>query len=163
MIDRTVDGVRQSVGMKRLFTKEVTFTAYGFSPVPVCRTLLEDERIGLVEGKPEELVGGKDPEGVKMSDGRAVPCEAVPGWGGISMNDEYLTDLALERDADGFKIVTNAAGETSVRGLFVVDALRRGGRCGPAGGRPIPSPFVSGAAGGSAYLRFFLTVVLVSI
>jgi thioredoxin reductase (NADPH) len=126
VIDRTVNGVRLSVGMKQLYTKDVTFLAHGFSPAPAYRTLLEEEGIGLVEGRPEELLGETTLEGVRLSDGRVIPCEVILGWGGISLNDEYLEELPLERDAEGFKIVTRGAGESSIPGLFVLGALRHG-------------------------------------
>lgn len=126
VIDRTINGVRLSLGMKQMYTSDVTFLAHGFSPAPVYRALLEDEGIGLVEGRPEELLGETTLEGVRMSDGRVIPCEVILGWGGISLNDEYLEDLPLERDAEGFKIVTKGAGESSIPGLFVVGALRQG-------------------------------------
>jgi thioredoxin reductase len=61
-----------------------------------------------------------------MQDGRVIPCEAILGWGGITMNDGYLEALDLERDAEGFKIVTKANGESSIPGLFVLGALRHG-------------------------------------
>jgi len=126
VIDRTVNGVRLSVGMKQMFTRDVTFLAHGFSPAPVYRALLEEEGIGLIEGRPEELLGEKTLEGVRLADGRVIPCEAIMGWGGISLNDGYLEGLPLERDADGFKIMTRGAGESSLPGLFVVGALRHG-------------------------------------
>jgi len=126
VIDRTANGVRMSVGMKQLFTKDVTFLAHGFSLAPVYRTLLEDEGIGLVEGRPEELLGETNLEGVRMSDGRVIPCEVILGWGGVSLNDDYLGGLPLERDPEGFKIVTRGSGESSVSGLFVLGALRSG-------------------------------------
>ena len=126
VIDRTANGVRISVGMKQLFTKEVTFLAHGFSPAPTYASLLKEEEIGLVEGRPEELLGEKTLEGVRLADGRVIPCEVIMGWGGISLNDEYLEGLPLERDAEGFKIVTRGAGESSIPGLFVVGALRQG-------------------------------------
>jgi thioredoxin reductase (NADPH) len=126
VIDRTVNGVRLSVGMKQLFTKDVTFLAHGFSPAPTYASLLKEEGIGLVEGRPEELLGEKTLEGVRLADGRVIPCEVIMGWGGISLNDEYLQDLPLERDAEGFKIATRGAGESSIPGLFVVGALRQG-------------------------------------
>jgi len=126
VIDRTVNGVRISVGMKRLFTKDVTFLAHGFSPASTYASLLSDEGIGLVEGRPEELLGEKTLEGVRLADGRVIPCEVILGWGGISLNDEYLEGLPLERDAEGFKIVARGVGESSIPGLFVVGALRQG-------------------------------------
>jgi thioredoxin reductase (NADPH) len=126
VIDRTVNGVRLSVGMKQLFTRDVTFLAHGFAPAPTYASLLKEEGIELVEGRPEELLGEKTLEGVRLADGRVIPCEVIMGWGGISLNDEYLQDLSLERDAEGFKIATRAAGESSIPGLFVVGALRQG-------------------------------------
>jgi thioredoxin reductase (NADPH) len=126
VIDRTVNGVRLSVGMKQMYTKDVTFLAHGFTPAPVYRALLQDEGIGLVEGRPEELMGETNLEGVRTQDGRIIPCDVILGWGGISLNDEYLEGLDLERDADGFKIVTRGNGESSIPGLFVLGALRTG-------------------------------------
>lgn len=126
VIDRTINGVRLSVGMKQMFTEDVTFLAHGFSPAPMYRDLLEDEGIALVEGRPEELLGKTTLEGVRLEDGRVIPCEVIQGWGGISLNDEYLEGLDLERDAEGFKIMTKGSGESSIPGLFVVGALREG-------------------------------------
>jgi len=126
VMDRTINGVRLSVGMKRMYTDDVTFLAHGFTPAPAYSALLEDEKIGLIEGKPEELLGEETLEGVRLGDGRVIPCEVIMGWGGISLNDEYLEGLPLERDADGFKIVTKGAGESSIPGLFVLGALRHG-------------------------------------
>jgi thioredoxin reductase (NADPH) len=126
VIDRTANGVRTSIGMKRMYTGDVTFLSHGFSLAPAYRALLEEEGIGLVEGRPEELLGETTLEGVRMSDGRVIPCEVIQGWGGISLNDEYLEGLPLERDPEGFKIVTRGAGESSISGLFVLGALRHG-------------------------------------
>jgi len=126
VIDRTVNGVRLSVGMKQMYTKDVTFVAHGFTLAPVYRALLEEEGIGLVEGRPHELLGDTALEGVRMQDGRIIPCEVILGWGGITLNDEYLEGLDLERDADGFKIVTKGNGESSISGLFVVGSLCAG-------------------------------------
>ena len=126
VIDRTIHGARISVGMKQLFTSDVTFLAHGFSLTPEYAALLDEEGIGRVEGKPEELLGEETLCGVRLADGRVIPCEVIMGWGGISLNDEYLEGLPLERDAEGFKIVTSGAGESSVPGLFVLGALRQG-------------------------------------
>lgn len=126
VIDRTLNGVRLSLGMKQLFTRDVTFLAQGFSLSPQYVSLLADEEIGLVEGRPEELLGETALEGIRLADGRIIPCEVILGWGGISLNDEYLEALDLDRDAEGFKIVTKGASESSIPGLFVLGALRQG-------------------------------------
>jgi thioredoxin reductase (NADPH) len=126
VMDRTINGVRLCIGMKQLFTNDVTFLAHGFSLRPEYAALLEEEGIARVEGQPEELLGQKMLEGVRLADGRVIPCEVIMGWGGISLNDEYLEGLPLERDAEGFKIVTRGASESSIPGLFVLGALRQG-------------------------------------
>jgi thioredoxin reductase (NADPH) len=126
VIDRTINGVRLCIGMKQMFTDDVTFLAHGFSLSPQYATLLDEEGISLVEGRPEELLGEKTLEGVRLADGRVIPCEVILGWGGITLNDEYLEGLPLERDAEGFKIVTRGASESSIPGLFVLGALRQG-------------------------------------
>jgi len=104
----------------------VTFLSQGFSLSPQYAQLLDDEGIGRVEGRPEELLGEKSLEGLRLADGRIIPCEVILGWGGISLNDDYLESLPLERDAEGFKIMTRSSGESSITGLFVLGALRQG-------------------------------------
>lgn len=126
VIDRTINGVRLSIGMKQMFTRDVTFLSHGFTLSPQYAQLLADEGIGLVEGRPEELLGEKSLEGVRLADGRVIPCEVILGWGGISLNDDYLEGLPLERDAEGFKVMTKGSGESSIPGLFVVGSLRQG-------------------------------------
>lgn len=126
VIDRTIKGVRLSIGMKQMFTNDVTFLAHGFSLAPQYAELLDEEGIGRIEGRPEELLGGKLLEGVRLADGRVIPCEVILGWGGISLNDEYLENLPLERDSEGFKIMTRGSGESSIPGLFILGALRQG-------------------------------------
>jgi thioredoxin reductase (NADPH) len=124
--DRTINGVRISLGMKKMFTDDVTFLAHGFSLPPDYSEAMADEGIVTVEGRPEELLGEEKLEGMRLSDGRIIPCEMIMGWGGISLNDEYLQDLPLERDAEDFKIQTSGTGESSIPGLFVLGALRQG-------------------------------------
>lgn len=124
--DRTINGVRIAVGMKQLFTADVTFLAHGFTPPADYAALLDEEGIPWIEGRPEELLGDERLEGLRLADGRRIDCEVVMGWGGIALNEEYLAGLSPERDADDFKIMAHGSGETSVAGLFVVGALRQG-------------------------------------
>jgi thioredoxin reductase (NADPH) len=126
VIDRTIKGVRLSIGMKQMFTRDVTFLAHGFTLSPHYAALLDDEGIGRIDGRPEELLGENSLEGVRLADGSVIPCEVILGWGGISLNDDYLESLPLERDSEGFKIMTHSWGESSIPGLFVLGALRYG-------------------------------------
>ncbi len=90
IIDRTINGVRLSIGMKQMFTGDVTFLSHGFTLSPQCAQLLDDEGIGLVEGRPEELLGEKTLEGVRLADGRVIRCEVILGWGGYLLMTSTL-------------------------------------------------------------------------
>ncbi len=65
-MDRTFNGARLNIGMKQMFTGDVTFLAQGFSLSPQYMALLDEE--GIVEG-------------VRLAYGRVIPCEVIMGWG----------------------------------------------------------------------------------
>jgi thioredoxin reductase (NADPH) len=123
---RSLAGVRLALAARRLFTPDVSFLAEGFAFPEDHRFLLEEQGITIYQGSPVELLGEERLEGVRLADGTAIPCEVVLGGHGFRLNDDYLSGFTLERDTAGFQIRTNAAGESSVRGLFVVGAQRAG-------------------------------------
>ena len=45
---------------------------------------------------------------------------------GFKLNDDFLSELPLERDVKGFKYTTNPHGESSVSGLYIVGPLNTG-------------------------------------
>ena len=77
-------------------------------------------------GRPVELLGHDILEGVRLADGKDMACEAIMATFGWRLNDAYLKDLQLDRDHEGFKILASPAGQSSLRGLYVVGALRPG-------------------------------------
>jgi thioredoxin reductase len=123
---RSLGGVRLALAAQRLFTQDVSFLAEGFAFPDDHRFLLEEKNIPIYEGSPVELLGEERLEGVRLEDGTIIPCEVVLGGRGFRLNDKYLAGLPLERDGAGFQIRADASGESSVRGLFVVGALRAG-------------------------------------
>lgn len=119
-------GVRLALAARRLFTPEVSFLAEGFAFPEDHRFLLEEAGIPLFEGSPVELLGEERLEGVRLADGRVIPCEVILGGHGVRLNDGYLDGLPLERETGGGGFRVDATGESSVRGVFVVGALRAG-------------------------------------
>jgi len=57
---------------------------------------------------------------MEMQDGKGIPCEVVLSHFGYKLNDGFLSDLNLRRDADSFKFVTNRNYESSLSGLYIV-------------------------------------------
>ena len=47
--------------------------------------------------------------GVRLADGRCLACEAIMANFGWRLNDDYLQDLVLDRDGEGFKILASTA------------------------------------------------------
>jgi thioredoxin reductase (NADPH) len=126
VISPSPGGVRMALAARQLFTPDVAFLAEHVSLPADHRLLLQETGIPLFEGTPVELLGEERLEGVRLADGRVIPCEVVLGGHGFRLNDAYLAGLQLERDAGGFQFSVDASGESSVRGLFVVGTLRAG-------------------------------------
>jgi thioredoxin reductase len=58
-----------------------------------------------------------------MQDGKRIPCEVILSHFGYKLNDGFLSDLNLKRDADNFKYVTSRNYESSLSGLYIVGPL----------------------------------------
>lgn len=123
---RSLEGVRLALAARRRFTPDVSFLAEGFAFPEDHRFLLEEQGIPIYQGSAVELLGEERLEGVRLADGTVIPCEVVLGGRGYRLNDGYLADLRPERESPGSRIRVTAAGESSVRGLFAVGALRDG-------------------------------------
>jgi len=122
----SLDAVRLALGMKQMFTPDITLVLPpGLLPSDHAE-LLAEENISFVTGVPQEFFGDTALAGVRCTDGREIPCEAVMLSYGYSLNDGYLSGLAPARDSNGVKIMTDALCETSVKNLFALGALRPG-------------------------------------
>lgn len=118
------DAVRMALEMKKMYTDQITLLVDDFTLPPDSLDLLLDARITVVKGTPVEILGQKRLTGLRLTDGRSLSCQTVMANYGWQLNDQYLQDLKLARDAGNFRILADRTGETSIPGLFVTGALR---------------------------------------
>ncbi len=122
----SVEGVRLALGMKQMFTPEITVVLpEGVLPADFAE-LLAEEGITARAGTPQEFLGEPGLTGVRLHSGEEIPCEAAMLNYGYTLNDGYLAGLDLAREGNRAEIVTSHVHETSVRNLFAVGALRPG-------------------------------------
>ncbi len=124
VITNSLDGVRLALGMKKMYTERLTLLLDNYSPPGDFQELLLEDCISVIKGRPAELLGDKRLSGIRLDDGRTLPCQTIMSSYGWELNDQYLQGLPLERDAAGFKILANPVGESSLPGLFITGALR---------------------------------------
>jgi thioredoxin reductase (NADPH) len=118
--------VNLAVAMKRMFTPDVSYLPWRFTLPASAQELLADESIGIIIGEPKAIQGGPAVEGLELADGSVVPCEAIMASFGVTLNDEFLKELKLKRDAHGFKYVVSREFESSLEGLYIVGPLNTG-------------------------------------
>jgi thioredoxin reductase (NADPH) len=121
-----INGVRLALAMKKMFTDRLVLLLDGYAPPPDILELLREDRITVIQGTPAELLGREQLAGVRLTDDRALPCQTIMASYGWRLNDGYLRGLNPDRDANGFKILTNSKGETSLPGLYATGALCSG-------------------------------------
>ena len=122
----TLAAVNVALAMKQLYTKDITFIPYQFSLPPSWEEVLEEEGIRVVEGRPLRIIGAVVMEGLELADGTRIPCEMIMASFGIRLNDAFLADLQLKKDARHFKYVTSSVYESSLRSLYIVGPLNTG-------------------------------------
>jgi len=121
-----LNAVRLALGMKKMYTDNLTLLLDNYSPPGDFLELLLEDRISAIKGSPTELLGEKSLTGIHLADGRTLACQTIMASYGWELNDQYLREMDLERDANQFKILADHNGESSVPGLFVTGALRSG-------------------------------------
>jgi thioredoxin reductase (NADPH) len=126
VMGNSINSVRVSFAIQRLFSKDVSLLCVDFTMGEEDGELLKEEGIGVYQGVPHKLIGEKELEGVALSDGRIIPCQAIMAGFGMTPNDDYLKNLDLKRDAVGIHLITGSDCETSVSGLFALGALAEG-------------------------------------
>jgi thioredoxin reductase len=109
-----------------MYTDDTTLILYFYDPPGDYQEELKDQGIRLVKGEPVRVIGEESIEAVELNDGSRLPCEAVLSNFGFKLNDQYLKDLNLKRDAKGFKIIVNNVYESSLPGLYIVGPLNTG-------------------------------------
>lgn len=125
ILANSADSARLALGMKQLYTRNITLLMAGARLPQDVEELLAQEQIRLIYQEPVALLGEERLEGARLRDDTIVTCEVIMSQYGYTINDQYLAGLALERDSGG-KIITNRHGETSVAGLYATGALRQG-------------------------------------
>lgn len=115
--------VHLAIGMKELFTKDITLVLFFLTPPDGYRETLNEENIPLIIGRPARIVGEEKIEAVEMHDGRLIQCEVIMSNFGYKLNDSFLARLGLKKDNDDFKYITNRDYESSLSGLYIVGPL----------------------------------------
>jgi thioredoxin reductase (NADPH) len=126
LVGNHINTVRLAFAMKRMYTDDITLLLMAFEPPEDFREELREQGIPLVKGRPRRLLGAEALEALELQDGRRIECEAVMANFGFRLNDGFLSELPLRRDAKGFKYETNRHYESSVDGLYVVGPLNAG-------------------------------------
>jgi thioredoxin reductase (NADPH) len=121
-----INTVRLAFGVKEMYTKDITLVLVIYEPSEDVKELLETESIPLVKGRPKRIVGDDRMEGLELTDGRTLPCEAILSDFGSKLNDDYLKGLPLKKDNRDFKYEVNHHFESSVDGLYILGPLNTG-------------------------------------
>lgn len=126
ILGRSLETVRLAMAMKQMFTPDITLVMPAGRLPEDHAELLAEENISFSEGTPEEFLGEPELSGVKLADGREIPCQVVMLNYGYIINDSFLSGLALEREGGGKKLATDHQHETSTKDLFALGALKAG-------------------------------------
>jgi len=123
ILGNTIHAVRLAFAMKQMYTKQVTLVLFFYDPPEAYIEALKDEDIVLIKGSPAKIIGNKKMEALEFPDGRRIECDVIMSNFGFKLNSEFLSDLDLKRDAQGFKYITDHHYESSMKGLFIVGPL----------------------------------------
>jgi thioredoxin reductase (NADPH) len=126
VIGNSIHTVRLAFAMKEMYTKDITLILYFYEPPDDFKELLAEESIPMIKGRPGRFIGEEKIEAVELQDGRQLACEVVMADFGYKLNDDFISELSLKRDSQGFKYVTNHHFESSVDGLYIVGPLNTG-------------------------------------
>ncbi len=126
IIGNSIDTVRLAFGMKELYTHDISVVLTSYDPPDDYKEELKEQGIRLMMGEPAKIIGERRMEALEFRNGTRVPCEAVMSNFGFKLNDAFLKELDLKRDAKGFRIAVNNTYESSLNGLYVVGPLNTG-------------------------------------
>ncbi len=126
VMGNSVNAARLALGMKAMYTDDVTLLLTDFAPPADYREAVEDENIHVHYGTPVALVGESKLEAVQLGDGKTLDCTAIMASYGWKLHDSFLEGLSLERDHERFKILASSTCESSLSGLYVVGAMKPG-------------------------------------
>jgi thioredoxin reductase (NADPH) len=121
-----INAVRLALGMKRMYTPDVSLLLLIYEPPDDYKESLKEEGITLFKGRPKRIIGEEEVEALELEDGTRIECEAIMSNFGMILNDEFLSGLGLKRDARGGKFQVNHHFESSLSGLYIVGPLNTG-------------------------------------
>lgn len=121
-----IEAINIALAMKRMFTKDITFIPYRFSLPDSAEEVLEEEGIRVETVEPVKLIGEPELKALELKNGERIACDAIMASFGTKLNDGFLIDLSLKKDAVGFKYAVNSQYESSLRGLYIVGPLNTG-------------------------------------
>jgi thioredoxin reductase len=109
----------KQAGLLRRYTERVTFVSNGIQLTGPERHRLQAFGIRVVDGVVSRLAGvAGELDGVTLGDGSALDCEAVFLAPQPRPNDVILRSLECATDPDSGLILVDAAGQTSVTGIW---------------------------------------------
>jgi len=117
---------RLALAMKQMYTKDITVILHSRLSLPDYEEELREENIGLLIGEPLRIIGLEKMEAIEMKDGSRTACEVIMSNLGYRLNDEFLSELSIKKNANGFKYVTGVEYESSLSGLYIVGPLNAG-------------------------------------
>jgi thioredoxin reductase (NADPH) len=123
IIGNSIKSANLAIGMHDMYTKDITLVLYRDKLPDDYKDELREEGISLVIGRPVRFIGGDTLESLEMEDGTRIPCEVVMSHFGYKLNDKFLSDLELKKDAENVKYVTNRNFESSLSGLYILGPL----------------------------------------
>ncbi len=121
-----IEAINIALAMKQMFTKDITFIPYRFSLPDSAEEVLEEEGIRVETVEPVKLIGEPELKALELKNGERIACDAIMASFGTKLNDGFLIDLSLKKDAVGFKYAVNSQYESSLRGLYIVGPLNTG-------------------------------------
>lgn len=126
VLGNNLHAVNLSLAMAQLYTSDVTLVPVGLAIPDSSAEVLKESAIPVIPGEPKRIIGDGAMEALELADGRRIPCEAIMASFGTNLNDGFLRELPLKRDAEGFKYTVNSVYESSLPGLYIVGPLNTG-------------------------------------
>lgn len=126
IIGNSIKTVHLAIAMREMFTKDITLVLYTDKAPEEYKEELAEESIPLIIGRPARIIGNEKIEALELQDGRRIECEVIMSHFGYKLNDGFLSELNLKRDAKGFKYITDHNYESSLSGLYIVGPLNQG-------------------------------------
>lgn len=126
IIGNSLKTVRLAFAMQEMYTKDITLILYTDKVPDEYKEELSDENIRLIIGRPIRIIDDEKMEAVELKGGQTIECGVIMSHFGYKLNDEFLSELNLKRDNNGFKFVVNQNYESSLSGVYIVGPLNTG-------------------------------------